>query len=71
MKGSGGDPDVYTQPPTSKYVSDFHFGGYLGGGFRINSPNKRTAINIMPINIHFGNNSFAEFHAKIELDFKF
>jgi|BioPla2DNA2_1021312.scaffolds.fasta_scaffold67579_2 hypothetical protein len=71
LKGTGGDPDGYTEPPTSEYVSDFHFGGYLGGGFRINSPNKRTAINIMPINLHFGNNYFAEFHAKIELDFKF
>ena len=25
----------------------------------------------MPINLHFGNNYFAEFHAKIELDFNF
>ncbi len=71
LKGTGGDPDGYTEPPTSEYVSDFHVGGYLGGGFRINSPNKRTAINIMPVNLHFGNNYFAEFHAKIELDFKF
>lgn len=71
LRGSGGDPEFYTEPPTSEYVSDFHFGGYLGGGFRINFPNKRTAINIIPINLHFGNNYFAEFHAKIELDFKF
>ncbi len=71
LTGTGGDPDGYTEPATSEYVSDFHFGGYLGGGFRINSPNKRTAINIMPINLHFGNNYFLEFHAKLEIDFKF
>jgi len=71
LKGTGGDPDGYTNPPSSEYISDFHFGGYLGGGFRINSPGKRTAINIMPINLHFGNNYFMEFHPMIELDFKF
>ena len=71
LKGTGGDSDGHTEPPTSEYVSNFYFGGYLGGGFRINSLKKRTAINIMPINIHFGNNYFVEFHAKIELDLKF
>ncbi len=70
LKGTGGDPDGYTKPPGSEYVSDFHFGGYLGGGFRINSANKRTAVNIMPINIRAGSNEFAELHAKIELDIK-
>jgi hypothetical protein len=71
LKGTGGDLGGYTERQTSEYVSDFHFGGYFGGGFRINAIDKRTAINIMPINLHFGNNYFAEFHAKIELDFKF
>ncbi len=70
-KGTGGDPDGYTEPPTPDYVSDFHIGGYLGGGFRINSLGKRTAINIMPVNVHFGNNYFTEVHAKVELDIKF
>lgn len=71
LKGLGGDSEAYTLTTYPKYVSDFHFGAYLGGGFRINSPNKRTAINIMPINLHIGNNYFGELHAKIELDFKF
>ena len=71
LKGTGGDPDGYTEPLTSEYISDFHFAGYLGGGLRINPPSKRIAINIMPINLHFGNNYFAEYHAKIELDFQF
>jgi hypothetical protein len=70
LKGAGGDYD-YTGQVYSEYVSDFHFGGYIGGGFRINSPDRRTAINIMPINIHFGNKYFMEQHVKIEFDFKF
>lgn len=71
LKGTGGDHDGYTQPQSSEYFSDFYLGGYLGGGFRINSPNKRKSVNIMPINLHFGKNYFTEFHAKIEFDFKF
>ncbi len=71
LRGTGGYPDGNTEPLASEYVSDFHFGGYAGGGFRINLPDKRTALNIMPFNIHYGNNYFAEFHTKIELDFKF
>ena len=70
LKGTGGDPEDYTEPQKSEYISDIHFGGFLGGGFRINCPNKRTVINIMPINIHYGNKDFAEFHVKIELDIK-
>lgn len=69
--GTGGYPDGSTEPQTSEYFSNFHVGGYLGGGFRINSPDKRTALNIMPVNIHFGNNYFTEFYAKIEWDIKF
>lgn len=71
LKGTGGDYDGSTAPQASAYISNFHFGGYLGGGLRLNSLSKRTAINIMPINLHFGNNYFAEFHFKLELDFKF
>jgi hypothetical protein len=70
MKGGGGDPDNYSYNLTSEYINDFHFGGYLGGGFRINSPNKRTSINIMPINVHFGTNNFLELNPKIEIDIK-
>jgi hypothetical protein len=71
LKGTGGDTDGSMEPQTSEYISDFHFGGYLGGGFRINKPDKRTAINIMPLNLHFGTNDFMELHPMIELDFKF
>ena len=69
--GTGGRPDYgSTGQIYSEYFSDFHFGGYIGGGFRINSPKKRTAINIMPLNIHFGTKYFMEQHVKIEFDIK-
>ncbi|MDA3928705.1 MAG: hypothetical protein PF541_07065, partial [Prolixibacteraceae bacterium] len=70
IKGTGGRPDYSSEKPISEYVNDYHFGGYLGGGFRINSQNKRTSINIMPLNIHFGTNYFLEFNPKIEIDIK-
>lgn len=71
LKGTGGDTDATTEPQHSEYIDELYYGGYIGGGFRVNKPNKRTAINIMPLNIRFGNNSFAEVHAKIEVDIKF
>lgn len=67
LEGTGG----FSQSnQTSQYINDFHWGGYLGGGFRINPPNKRIAINIMPFNFHIGNNDFAEVYAKLEMDVK-
>lgn len=70
LTGTGGFGEN-NNPPNSEYINKFHFGGYLGGGIRINNSKKRTAINILPINIHYGNNRFIESHAKIEFDFKF
>ena len=71
LKGTGGDFDPEVVQQSSEYVSNYHVGGTVAAGFRFNSPNKRTAINIMPITIRFGNNYFAEFHTKVEFDFKF
>ena len=68
LLGTGG-MDISTSPQSSEYFSKYHLGGNLAGGFRINSPNKRTAINILPINIHFGN-QLTELNAKIEIDIK-
>ena len=68
LLGTGG-MDIPTSPQSSEYFSKYHLGGNLSGGFRINSPNKRTAINILPINIHFGN-QLTELNAKIEIDIK-
>lgn len=70
LKGGGGLDFEYEENFRSEYISNFHFAGYLGGGIRINHPQKRTAINILPFNVHFGTNDFAEFFAKIELDIK-
>jgi hypothetical protein len=70
MLGLGGDPDSYTENLSAKYVRGFHVGVYLGAGFRINPPNKRTAINLMPFNINIGTNDYVEFTPKIELEIK-
>jgi hypothetical protein len=71
LLGTGGKED-YTEPyqVSSEYFSYYHIGGYLGAGFRINSPYKRTAISIMPLNLHFGND-FLEQHVRVEVDIKF
>ena len=69
--GTGGK-DNYTDPNpvSSEYFSYYSVGGYLGAGIRLNSPNKRTAICIMPLNLHFGKD-FTEFYMKVEVDLKF
>ena len=67
LLGTGGMHQ--TSPQSSEYFSKYHLGGNLSFGFRINSPYKRTAINILPINIHFGN-QITELNAKIEIDIK-
>ncbi len=53
----------------NNYINEFHVGGSVAGGIRLKSRNRKTSINIMPINVHFGNNYFSEIFAKIELDF--
>lgn len=70
LRGTGGYPDGNTEPQTSEYINDFHIGGSLAGGFRLNCPQSRIAINFLPVNIHYGNKYFAEFHTKLELDIK-
>lgn len=69
--GTGGK-DNYSDPNpvSSEYFSYYSVGGYLGAGIRLNSPNKRTAICIMPLNLHFGKD-FTEFSMKVEFDIKF
>ena len=69
--GTGGKED-YTDPGpvSSAYFSYYRIAGYLGAGFRINSPNKRAAISIMPLNLHLGKD-FLEQHMRVEVDIKF
>ncbi len=65
------ESEEYTQNSRSKYYNRNHYGGkLLDFGFRINPPSKRTAINILPINLHIGNNGFFEFQSKLEMDIK-
>jgi hypothetical protein len=54
----------------SYYLRDFHIGGNYGGGFRINSKSKRTAINVLPLNFRIGYLNFMEAYLKLELDVK-
>jgi len=67
LLGTGGDPPPATD---SEYVSNWHFGGYFGGGFRINPKNSPVAIEIMPMNFHVGSDSFMEGFAEIGIDVK-
>lgn len=68
LLGTGG-MDASTSPQYSEYFSKYYFGGNLSAGFRIDSPNRRVAINILPVNIRFAN-QLTELHAKIEIDIK-
>lgn len=69
--GTGGktNPD-YIGTISSQYISNFHFAGYIGGGLRFSSPNKRIAYEIIPFNLHIGINDFLESHIKIGLEIK-
>ena len=68
LLGTGG-MDASTSSQNSEYFSKYNFGGNLSGGFRVDSPNKRVAINILPINIRFAS-QLTELYAKIEIDIK-
>jgi hypothetical protein len=67
LLGTGGYP---SSKSSSDYISDWNFGGFLGGGLRINPQNSRIAIEIMPLNFHVGPDYFMEGFAKIGLDVK-
>ncbi|MFT3751874.1 MAG: hypothetical protein QM800_03010 [Paludibacter sp.] len=51
-------------------VNDFHLGVDFGGGIRINSKSKKTALNILPFNFRFGYPNFMESYLKLEFDVK-
>lgn len=71
LQGTGGDPDVVMTPQRSEFSHDFRFGIAAVGGFRIANPWRRTALNIILINLHIGNKDYLETHIKVELDIKF
>ena len=68
LLGTGGMEDS-TSPHYSEYFNKYYVGGNLSAGFRFDSPNKRVAINILPINIRFAS-QLTEMYAKIEIDIK-
>ena len=53
------------------YFNDYYYGVSLAAGFRVNSKDKRTAINFLPIFYEASSVSLFEFHPSIQLDFKF
>ncbi|MFV0291681.1 MAG: hypothetical protein ACK5IJ_12415 [Mangrovibacterium sp.] len=55
---------------SGKYEGQFHYGIYLGGGFKFKPLNDRLTLSVMPINIRFGNDYFSEFNASIVLNVK-
>ncbi len=67
LLGSGGFPPSDNK---SEYFSDWHYGGFLGGGLRINPENSRIAIEMMPLNFHVGSDYFAEAFARIGIEVK-
>lgn len=67
LLGTGGD---YEGLQSSEYISNYHLAGYIGGGLRFSSPNKRVAFEIIPFNFHIGTHDFLESHIKIGLEIK-
>jgi hypothetical protein len=70
LKGTGGLRDDYSGPQTSEYINDYYFGLTLCYGFRINSTNRRLALNIIPMNLRCGIGGLTEFHSRLEFDIK-
>lgn len=64
---TGGEPPFTTNQ--SLYINELHFGGYLGGGLRINPKKSRISYELMPFNLHFGNN-YIEGFGKIGIEVK-
>jgi hypothetical protein len=67
LLGTGGYPPSDSNPD---YISDWHYGVFLGGGLRMNLKNSRMAIEIMPFNFHVGPDYYMEGFAKIGLEVK-
>lgn len=67
LLGTGGD---FEGLRSSEFFSNYHLAGYIGGGLRFNSQNKRLAFEIIPFNFHIGINDFLESHIKLGLEIK-
>lgn len=68
LLGTGGWPDEGNT--SSEYFFKLYYGGYLGGGIRINPPHRRIAYEFTPINIYFGNDYFFMVFYKFGIDIK-
>jgi len=66
--GTGGWPHEGNNG--SEYFFKLYYGGYLGGGIRINPKNKRIAYELTPINVCLGNDYFTLGFLKFGIDIK-
>lgn len=67
--GTGGDPELYTDPPESEYFNHFHVGAFCGSSVKIVLKENKSTLNFRPFNVHFGSNMFGQFFSIIEIDF--
>lgn len=66
LLATGGDP----HSSASEYFSNWDYGAYLGIAIKINPKNNRVAFEIAPLNIHIGNEYYAEAYTKIGIIIK-
>jgi hypothetical protein len=64
--GTGGMPE--SGITSSEYFFKLYYGGYLGGGLRINPAKSRFAYELTPFNICFGNDYFVMAYFKFGID---
>lgn len=67
LLGTGGYPPSET---SSEYISNWYYGGYFGGGIRINPTKSRLAFEIMPFNFHVGPDYYMEGYASVGIAVK-
>lgn len=68
LLGTGGWPEANNN--RSEYFFSFYFGGNASAAIRIAPKNSKVAIEIRPLNIHFGNNYFFLAYNMFGIDFK-
>jgi hypothetical protein len=68
LLGTGGWPEANNN--SSEYFFSFYFGGNASAAIRIAPKNSKVAIEIRPINIHFGTNGYLLGYNMLNIDFK-
>jgi hypothetical protein len=68
LLGTGGWPEEGNH--WSEYLFKLYYGGYFGGGFRLDLPGRRIAWEFSPFNFHLGNNQFLMSYLKLGIDIR-